>query len=162
MSPDGEIGGPHLGSMLRLVHQAIIAAVHAEVAAAGYDDVGRFHLNMFRSPTPDGLRPTEVAARLGITKQSVNDLLSHLEDRGYAERTPDPADGRARIIRLTPEGQRLRRVVDDAAGSAERSVADLLGPRRFRQLRASLETVVAAIAAHDLLEPTGASAADRP
>jgi DNA-binding MarR family transcriptional regulator len=53
----------------------------------------------------DGLRPIELAERLRITKQSVNDLLGHLEQHGYLIREPDPADRRARVLRLTAKGQ---------------------------------------------------------
>ena len=48
----------------------------------------------------------KLADQVGITKQSVNDLLGHLEGHGYLVRVPDPADGRARVIRLTAKGQR--------------------------------------------------------
>ena len=45
-----------------------------------------------------------LAEEVGITKQSVNDLLGHLEGRGYLVRVPEPVDGRARVIRLTAKG----------------------------------------------------------
>jgi len=46
---------------------------------------------------------TLLADQLQITKQSVNDLLRHLEQHGYITRQHDPTDGRARIVRLTPK-----------------------------------------------------------
>ena len=81
----------------------------------------------------------EVAARSQITKQSVNDLVGHLEQRGYVVRTPDPADGRARILRLTTKGHRLETTINDQARAAELGIAEMLGPRRFAALRSSLE-----------------------
>jgi DNA-binding MarR family transcriptional regulator len=161
MSRASETRGPFVGSMMRIAHQWVLEQVYIGVVAAGFEDLGRFHVRMFRYPTPDGLRPTALAEQLQITKQSVNDLLGHMEARGYLVRLPDPADGRARVIRLTTKGHHLEKTVYDAAGSAERAIAELLGPRRFAQLRHSLEEVVSRISEGDL--STGPSArAQRP
>jgi DNA-binding MarR family transcriptional regulator len=119
--------------------------VYAQVIDAGYHELGRAHVAMFRYPTLEGLRPTEIADQLQVTKQSVNDLLSYMEEHGYVVRVPDPTDGRARIVHLTAKGRRLEDVVYYAAGSAERAIAELLGPNRFPQLRQSLEEVARCI-----------------
>jgi DNA-binding MarR family transcriptional regulator len=76
---------------------------------------------------------------VGITKQSVNDLLGHLEQHGYLLREPDSADGRVRVIRLTPKGRRLQQTIYAAAGAAQQKIEEILGPRRFAQLHSSLE-----------------------
>lgn len=135
--------------MMRVAHQWVLNHVYANVVAAGFDDLGRFHVGMFRYPTPEGLRPTELAEQLGITKQSVNDLLGDMEQRGYLVRVPDPTDGRARVIRLTARGHHLEDTVYDAARSAEEEIAALLGPQRFAQLRSALELVSRYIAEGD-------------
>ena len=72
------------------------------VVAAGYDDLNAAHVGLWRYPGLDGLRPTPLAERAGITKQSVNDLLGHLERQGYLVRVPDSADGRGRVIQSLP------------------------------------------------------------
>ena len=74
-----------------------------------------------------------------LTKQSVNDLLGHLEHHGYLSRVPDPFDGRARVIRLTSKGRRLQQTIYDQAGAAEHRIAEILGPRRFAQLHSCVE-----------------------
>jgi len=145
VSSASEERGPYVGSMMRNAHQWVIELVYARVVAAGYDDLGRSQIAMFRYPTPDGLRPSQLADRLQITKQSVNDLLGEMEERGYLVRVPDPTDGRARVIRLTAKGRQLEAIVYDGAQSAERAIAELLGPRQFAQLRHSLEKVVSHI-----------------
>ena len=87
---------------------------------------------------------------LQITKQSVNDLVRDMEERGYLVRVPDPNDGRARIIRLTAKGHRLEQAVYEAAGSAEQTIAHVLGPRRFAQMRESLDQLAQQITAGDM------------
>jgi len=135
---------------MRLAHQWILEQVYAGVVAAGFEDLGRAHVGMFRYPTPHGLRPSELADQLQITKQSVNDLLHDMEVRGYLVRVPDPSDGRARVIRLTAKGRQLEEIVYDGAQSAELAIAELLGPHRFAQLRRSLEEVVSHISEGDV------------
>jgi DNA-binding MarR family transcriptional regulator len=136
--------------MMRIAHQWVLAQVYARVVAAGYEDLGRSHVAMFRYPTPDGLRPSELADQLQITKQSVNDLLGEMEERGYLVRVDDPTDGRARVIRLTAKGRQLEKTVYDGAQSAELAIAELLGPRHFTQLRDALETVASYISERDV------------
>lgn len=93
---------------------------------------------MFRHPSADGLRPSELADKVNITKQSVNDLLGHLERCGYLTREPDPLDGRARVIRLTEKGHALEGAINGLARDAEQTIAAHLGARRFSQFRSAL------------------------
>jgi DNA-binding MarR family transcriptional regulator len=67
----------------------------------------RAHLCVFRHPGLGGRRPTEIADEMQITKQSVNELIGHLERQGYLRRVIDPDNSRARIIQLTPEAAHL-------------------------------------------------------
>lgn len=130
--------GRYVGALLRSCWQWVWGRIFTGVAAAGYDDLNPAHIGLFRYPTIDNLRPTDVAKQMQITKQSVNDLLAHLEQRGYLTREADPKDGRARIIRLTAKGRQLGRVINEQARAAELEIAEHLGPRRFAQLRTAL------------------------
>jgi DNA-binding MarR family transcriptional regulator len=137
-APDGE-RSPYVGAMLRVVWQWVRDELYAGVLAAGFDDLSAAHVALWRYPGLEGERPTQLADRLGITKQSVNDLLGHLEAHGYLVRVPDSVDGRARVIRLTPKGRRLGDTIYAAAGAAQLQIEEILGPRRFAQLHSSLE-----------------------
>lgn len=50
------------------------------------------------------LRPSELAARLGIAPRSATEVLDGLVAGGWVERSPDPDDRRASLARLTPAG----------------------------------------------------------
>ncbi len=52
----------------------------------------------------DGTRQTEIARRAGITKQAVGQLVDELIGIGMLRRDPDPADGRAQLVRFTDDG----------------------------------------------------------
>ena len=70
----------------------------------GFDDFDAAHLNVFQYPGPQGARPSELAARLRISKQALNYLLGELERLDYLERRPDPDDLRSKRVALTPRG----------------------------------------------------------
>jgi DNA-binding MarR family transcriptional regulator len=133
--------------MTRVVWQSVRDQMYDGVVAAGYDDLNAAHVALWRYPGLDGLRPSQLADRAGITKQSVNDLLGHLEAHGYLERVPDSTDGRVRVIRLTPKGRRLQQKIHSEAGAAQLRIAQILGPRRFAQLQSSLELLTAQLGA---------------
>jgi DNA-binding MarR family transcriptional regulator len=132
-----------VGANLRLVSQSVWRDIVDGVYAAGYDDLTPAHIGIFRYPGTGGLRPSEIAANLAVTKQSVNDLLGELERKGYLTRKPDPADRRARVVTLTPRGEQLERDIRKLAKQAEDRIAHLLGPKRFAQFTGALEVLVA-------------------
>ena len=84
----------------------------------GYDDLNPAHVALFRYEGLHGQRPTQLAEYMQITKQSVNDLVRHLERCGYAESSPDPNDKRARLVYLTPRGRRLEATVQKYRASS--------------------------------------------
>jgi DNA-binding MarR family transcriptional regulator len=136
--PDGP-QPPYVGAMFRVVWQWVRVQLYAGVVEAGFDDLSAAHVALWRYPGLEGVRPSQLADRAGITKQSVNDLLGHLEGRGYLSRVPDSVDGRARVVRLSAKGRRLQGVIYDAAGAAQQQIEEILGPQRFAQLQSSLE-----------------------
>ena len=138
---------PYVGAMLRVVWQWVRDQLYAGVVAAGFDDLNAAHVGLWRYPGLEGVRPSQLADRVGITKQSVNDLLGHLEGHGYLLRVPDSADGRARVIRLTSKGRRIEQTIYAEAGAAQLRIAEILGPRRFAQLHSSLELLTEKLAA---------------
>ncbi|HWH99153.1 MAG TPA: MarR family transcriptional regulator [Propionibacteriaceae bacterium] len=134
--------GPSVATRLRLVWQWARRQIYAEVCAAGFDDLNRAHVSVFRYPGLGGRRPTEIADDMQITKQSVNELIGHLERQGYLRRVVDPDDSRARIIQLTPRGRALERTTFAAARNAELALANMLGRQRFARFRKDLDELV--------------------
>ncbi|MCF3122259.1 MarR family transcriptional regulator [Streptomyces arenae] len=56
-------------------------------------------------------RATDLAAFIGVGKATMSRQLRAMEQLGLVSREPDPADGRAWLIRLTPEGSTRFRTV---------------------------------------------------
>ncbi|WP_078849488.1 MarR family winged helix-turn-helix transcriptional regulator [Streptomyces sp. NRRL F-5126] len=70
-------------------------------------------------------RATELSAYFGVGKATMSRQLRALQDLGLITREPDPADGRASLLRVTDEGlRRFRRVRDARRGRYVRKLAD--------------------------------------
>ena len=107
----------------------------ARLHERGFDDFDPAYLTIFRYPGPQGARPTDLAAQLGISKQALNHLLRALERLGYLERKPHPDDQRSKRIVLTQRGLAAVGVIREAVAEMEAAWAKQLGPKRFTQLR---------------------------
>jgi DNA-binding MarR family transcriptional regulator len=131
-------GPPLIGALLRTPWEAVQRHMLERLHERGFDDLDAAHLNIFQYPGPQGARPTELAARLRISKQALNYLLGQLERLGYLERRPDPDDLRSKRVALTRRGTAAVRVIREAVGEVETAWAQQLGPKRFSQLRGLL------------------------
>jgi DNA-binding MarR family transcriptional regulator len=80
--------------------------VHPELEPAAYG-------LLFRLEETGPERATDLAAYFGVGKATMSRQLRALEELGLVSREPDPADGRAYLMRLTEEGHtRFTRVRD--------------------------------------------------
>lgn len=55
----------------------------------------------------ESMRPSELAARLGVSAASISDSIRAMEAKGWLKRTADPDDARARRLSLTDSGAAL-------------------------------------------------------
>lgn len=72
----------------------------------------------------DGMRPTELAGSVVITKSGLTRLVDRLVERGYLERRACPSDRRGQLIVATPDGRRAFR---RAAPNVVRAIGTLFG-----------------------------------
>ncbi|WP_199438808.1 MarR family winged helix-turn-helix transcriptional regulator [Umezawaea beigongshangensis] len=124
--------------------RAIVDRLHAELAEQGHPDVRPAHGFALQAIGRDGCTASELGRRLGISKQAAGKTSDRLEALGYVERADDPADGRRKLLRLTPRGidalTRSAAIFDDLRARW----ASVLGERRLRDLEESLRTAVPA------------------
>jgi DNA-binding MarR family transcriptional regulator len=131
-------GPPLIGALLRMPVDVVRARMLERLHERGFDDLDAAHLGVIQYPGPQGLRPSELAERLRMSKQAVNYQLGELERLGYIERRPDPEDGRSRRIALTQRGVAAGHTIRDAVSEMEQEWSRKLGNRQFAQLRALL------------------------
>src|SRR5262245_36385258 len=121
---------PLIGALLRIPWEAVQRHMLRRLHEHGFDDLDAAHLGVFQYPGPEGARPSELAARLRISKQALNYLLGQLERLDYLERQPDPDDRRSKRVTLTPRGTTAITVIRAAVSDLETTWANKLGPRR--------------------------------
>lgn len=124
-----------IGALLRVPAEAIHRRIIRDLNAAGFQGLSLPHMAVFRFPSPDGVRPSVLAERAGISKQAMNRLLGSLEDLGYLVRSDLPDEGRARIVRFTKRGRAAYIKIIDVLCEIEREWRAELGPRDFAQLK---------------------------
>ena len=131
-------GPPLIGALLRMPLEVVRERMLERLHEHGFDDLDAAHLHVLQYPGPQGQRPSELAARLRISKQALNYLLGQLERLGYLERQADPDDLRSKRIVLTERGSSLIPVIRDAVRDVEAAWSDQLGAERFADLKALL------------------------
>lgn len=105
---------------------------------AGFTDQRMVYNQVFPFVPPDGIRLTDLAERAGMTKQAMSELVGDLITMGYLQRTPDPTDGRAKLIQFTDRGWASVRTVLQSFSQAEADLTQKLGERRMAELRRTL------------------------
>src|SRR3954467_3855335 len=124
-----------IGALLREPAQATRRRLIGELNAAGFDDLRLPHMAVLQFPGPDGVRPGLLAERAGISKQAMNQLLKSLEGLGYLARSNAPAEGRGRVVHLTPRGRAAYSRIHEILRDIEREWSTELGPTQFTQLK---------------------------
>jgi DNA-binding MarR family transcriptional regulator len=131
-------GPPLIGALLRMPWEAVQNRMLERLHEKGFDDLDAAHLNVFQYPGPQGTRPSELAARLRMSKQALNYLLGELERLGYLARGPDPDDQRSKRVALTRRGVAAIGVIREAVAEMETAWSQQIGKKRFEQLRGLL------------------------
>src|SRR6478609_4781033 len=113
---------PHtlnLGELLREPFRIGSEQLHERLAERGHAEVRAPHGNVFQFLDDEGTRVSVLAQRAQVTKQSMAELVAHLERHGYVERVPDPGDRRAKLVRATARGRELYAVAREVVAEIE-------------------------------------------
>ncbi len=132
-----------VGSMLRTAWSELIDEVYEHLVAAGFDDLRPVHMPILRDMLVANLRPSELGARLGLSKQAANDLVRELESKEYIALEPDPDDGRAKRIVATERGWQASETAQASSNAVGRRWAELVGEDRYGVFEEVLRAIVA-------------------
>lgn len=131
--------GPLLLECARLLDDVAQAEVNRE---AGARVLTPALVRLLPHLSTDGIRPTVLARRVDVSKQAVGQALGDLESRGFVEMVPDPGDGRARLVRLTPAGLAAFDHGRGVLAFYEAALAARVGQTRIDTLRDTLARVL--------------------
>lgn len=102
-------------------------AVHPELEPAAY---GLF----VRLEDGGAQRATDLAVYFGVGKATISRQLRVLENLGLITRAPDPDDGRASLVHLTPRGRQRFRAVREARRAEYMRKLDSWDPAEIAEL----------------------------
>lgn len=128
----------NVGVLLFIPYRAMESAVMVALAEDGLDDLTLAQARLIQRLAPAGSRLTDLAEQAQVTKQTAGVLVDQLERNDYVRRTPDPTDGRARLVRLTERGERACALAARTVTRIEAEWTTYLGARRMAELRNTL------------------------
>lgn len=131
-----------LFKVARIIDELALARVAADERAPR---LRRSHTSLLPHIDLDGTRMSDLAERLGVSKQAVSQLVDELEALGVLARVPDPDDARARRVVFTQRGREGFARGLTVLRELEQELGAAIGERKMEQLR------VALLALHDLL-----------
>ena len=133
--------GTDFGILLGLAYQAFVVELRDDLGRAGLGGVGRADGYVFRALDQQPLTVSDLATRLGVTKQAAGQIVSDMEERRLVSRRPDPDDGRSRLLELTPEGRRALRRARAFHRKFEARLSRELGPEAVATVVHALEHI---------------------
>jgi len=127
-----------LGALLRRPYEWMSEFMYPELAARGFDDVRPAFSVVLRNLPATGARVIDLAARAGMTKQSMGYLVDQMQATGLVTIAPDTQDRRANTVRLTARGEQVVAAGIELSKCFEDHLAQLVGAKKVEQLRAIL------------------------
>jgi DNA-binding MarR family transcriptional regulator len=135
-------GPPYVGALLRQCLEHVRARMEADLKSAGFTDLLPAHLAVFSFPPPDGVRPSDLARRLRMSRQATNHIIGQLEALGYLERRAERKGERRRIY-LTPRTWGMVKIVHATLLEIQGEWAADIGPDRFGDFMTTLRRFAA-------------------
>jgi DNA-binding MarR family transcriptional regulator len=114
-------------------------ALQATLRKDGWLNVTRTQSLLFANIAMGETRPVRLAANVGMTRQSMSEMISQLVKRGILVTQPDPEDKRALCVGFHPDSLALRH----AAGAAMRSIHEALARRIGQKRLAAMDEALA-------------------
>lgn len=131
--------GENLGRLLLERFRWFDGRLRASLTAAGWPELTYSQSLVFAYLDSEGTRPSELARRIGVTRQAVHQTVADLEALGLVRVEPDPSHGRAKIVALTDAGRDNVRAALGAFAKIEADLARRIGSEEVASLRSTLE-----------------------
>jgi DNA-binding MarR family transcriptional regulator len=97
------------------------------------------HFRLLDYTPSDGIRLTDLAQRANMTKQALGEFAATLQAAGLLQVSPDPTDGRSRLVNLTPEGERVRDHIRQTVSAIEQDLQGRVGAEKWAVFREVLD-----------------------
>ncbi|WP_316015627.1 MarR family winged helix-turn-helix transcriptional regulator [Roseobacter sp. HKCCA0434] len=125
--------------LLQSASQSVLSDVVADLRADGFDHVSESHLILMGNLDCGTTQATRIAERMQVSRQAISRGLRDLQALGLVVLRDDPTRGNAKIVTMTPEGERLALAARAALARVEAKLADRIGAEAVTALRGALE-----------------------
>ena len=137
-----ELRQQHIGRLLLRAHRAFSQRANQKLHGRGHAGLSLAHTTLFAHLDLTGTRITTLAARIGVSKQAVGNVVLELEQRGYVLRSVDPTDRRAALVTLTQAGWQFIQDAHHVKREIEGEYMRVLGEERMQMLREALTLLI--------------------
>lgn len=144
--------GQLLVTCARLLNEEALARTRARTGAPR---LRASHAALLPHLDPEGTRLTELAVRMGVTKQAVGQLVEEMEAMGVLTRTTDADDGRAKRVRWSAKGRKAALQGVGALGEIENELTSTMGNRPMNTLQTILGDLLPVLQARVTHKPGG-------
>jgi DNA-binding MarR family transcriptional regulator len=124
----------------RQLEERVGAELRRQSAATG-TQLRPSHMRLLSLTPAAGMRVTDLAARVGMTKQALGEFVASLQAAGLVEVATGERDRRVRLVRPTAAGRRLQRVIESAIDDTERHWRAQIGEARWATFREVLAEI---------------------
>lgn len=124
-----------LGQLLLQAFSWFDQSLLATLAARGWPELSHSQSLIFAHLEKEGSRSSELARRIGVTRQAVHKTLNELRALELVVLTPDPTNRSAKLVKLSSKGERNVAAALDAFADIEAALAKRLGAEKVALLR---------------------------
>jgi len=102
-----DVDGLHAWLLWASATNEMLSAFEGNLARHGGLSQSQFFVLLLLKRHPDGLNVGTLAQGVSVTSQTMTRIIDRMEGAGLCQRSPDPQDRRAWLIRLAPPGDAL-------------------------------------------------------
>jgi len=140
--PLGDFRHENLGRLLIESFRHFRERTLVNLRAHGFKDLNPVHAAMLRRVDEGGNHVSDIAMRMGVTKQAAAQLVARVEKLGYVSCQSDPADSRKKTVRCTARGRRFLESREGVVADSVQDVASIIGAERLHELEETLQLIV--------------------
>jgi DNA-binding MarR family transcriptional regulator len=129
-------------ALVERANRALQSDMVRRAHAAGHTEVKMAHNSVFGTLHADGARAAEMAARAGITRQSMGEVIRDMVGLDLLEMQSDPHDGRAKVVTYSEHGLAVAGDGFEYLIALERRLADEFGEQEYAVVRDVLARLV--------------------
>ena len=113
-------------------------SIQNHMLAAGYEPLSSSQAMIMINVAGGVRRPSDLARKLGVSRQAVHQLLADMDERGLVDLRPDPADARAKDVHFSKRGTGMHMVAVEAQRKVHEELEQRLGRKALAELTRAL------------------------